>query len=106
MILCKFQVYSKVIQLYVCVRACMHAKSLQLCRFGTLWTVAHQAPLTMGFSRQEHWGGLLCPPPGDLPDSRIEPTSLGSAALAGGFFTTSAILEAQYACISFQILFH
>ena len=46
-----------------------------------------------GFSRQEYWNGLLCPPPGDLPDSGFEPTlTLMSPALAGGFFTTSAIL--------------
>ena len=41
-----------------------------------LWTVAHQAPLSMGFSRQENWSGLPCPPPGDLLDPRIEPASL------------------------------
>ena len=43
--------------------------------FTTLWTVAHQAPLSMGFSRQEYWNGLLCPPPGDLPNSGIKPAS-------------------------------
>ena len=43
--------------------------------FVTPWTVAHQAPLSMGFSRQEHWSGLPCPPPGDLPDPGIEPES-------------------------------
>ena len=43
--------------------------------FVTSWTVAHQAPLSMGFSRQEYWSGLLCPPPGDLPDLEIEPES-------------------------------
>ena len=47
-------------------------------------TVAHQAPLSMAFSRQEYWGGLPFPSPGDLPDPGIEPTS---PALAGGFFT-------------------
>ena len=41
--------------------------------FVTLWTIAHQALLSMGFSRQEHWSGLPCPPPGDLPNSGIEP---------------------------------
>ena len=46
--------------------------------FATLWTTACQAPLSMGFSRQEYWNGLLCPPPGDLPDTRIEPISLMS----------------------------
>ena len=46
-----------------------------------------------GFSRQEYWSGLLCPPPGDLPHPGIEPMSLDSPALAGGFFTTSATWE-------------
>ena len=44
--------------------------------FVTLWTVARQASLSMGFSRQEYWSGLLCPPPGDLPDPGIKPVSL------------------------------
>ena len=43
--------------------------------FVTPWTVAHQAPLSMGFSRQECWSGLPCPPPGTLPDPGFEPTS-------------------------------
>ena len=51
------------------------------------WTVARQAPLSIGFPRQEHWNGLPCPPPGDLVDPGIEPTSLASPALAGGFVT-------------------
>jgi len=55
----------------------------------TPWTVAHQAPLSMGFSKQEHWSGLPFPPPGDLPNPGIEPASLASPALAGGFFTTA-----------------
>ena len=64
-----------------CLPPCLLAavKSLQSCP--TLcdpWTAAHQAPLSMGFSRQEYWGGLLCPPPGDLPNPGIEPTSLTS----------------------------
>ena len=42
----------------------------------TPWTVAHQAPLIMGFSRQEDWTGLPCPPPGDLPNPGIDPRSL------------------------------
>ena len=49
--------------------------------FATPWTIAHQAPLTMGFSRQEHWSGLPLPSPRDLPNPRIEPTSLVSLAL-------------------------
>ena len=56
--------------------------------FATPGTVAHQAPLSMGFSRQEYWSGLPLPPPGDLPDPGIEPVSLASPALAGGFLTT------------------
>ena len=48
----------------------------------------------MGFSRQEYWSGLPCPPPGDLPDPGIEPTSLTSSALAGRFFIPSATWEA------------
>ena len=49
----------------------------------------------MGFSRQEYWSGLPCPPPGNLPDPGIKPASLKSPALAGGFFTTSATWAAQ-----------
>ena len=75
----------------VCVLSCF--SHVQLC--ATLWTVALQAPSSMGFSRQEHWSGLLCPPPGDLPDPGIEPESLTSPALAGGFFTSRATWEAQ-----------
>ena len=70
----------------------VHAKSFQLCLTLydlTLWTVAHQATLPMGFSRQEYWSGLPCPPPGDLHDLGIEPISLLPPALAGGFFITS-----------------
>ena len=51
------------------------------------WTVAHKAPLSMRFSRQEDWSGLPCPPPGNLPSPGFVP-SLASPALAGGFFTT------------------
>ena len=58
--------------------------------------IALQAPLSMGFSRQEYWSGLPCPPPGDLPDlGTIEPASLPSSALAGRFLTTSATWEAH-----------
>ena len=53
------------------------------------WTVAHQAPLPMEFSRQEYWSDLPFPITGDLPDPRIEPMSLISPALAGAFFTAS-----------------
>ena len=67
-----------------CCRAVWsHFSHVQL--FATLWTVACQAPLSMGFSRQEYWGGLPCPPLGDLPNPGIKLTSLMSLALAGGF---------------------
>ena len=49
--------------------------------FATLWTVAHQAPLSMGFSRWEYWSGLPCPPPGDFPYPGIEPMSSAAPAL-------------------------
>ena len=62
-------------------------KHVQL--FATSWTVAHQSPLSMEFSRQEYWSGLPCPPPGDLPDPRFEFTSLVSPALVRMFFTTT-----------------
>ena len=56
----------------------------------TLWTAAHQAPLSIGFSRQEYWSGLPFPPLGHLSNPRIKSATLMSPALAGGFFTTSA----------------
>ena len=63
--------------------------------FTHLWTVACQAPLSMGFSRQEYWNELPCPPPGDLPDPGMEPASLVSPVSAGRFYTTSTTWEAQ-----------
>ena len=65
-----------------------HYFSSHLQIFVTLWTVAHQAPLTMIFPRQEYWSGWPFPPPGDLPDPEIKPTSPAFPALAGRFFTT------------------
>ena len=73
-----------------------HFSSVRL--FATLWTVACHAPLSVGFSRQEYWSGLPCPPPGDLPDPGTEPLSLTSPALAGCFFTTSGTWEAPKDC--------
>ena len=62
--------------------------------FATLWTVAHETPLSMGFSRQKYWSRLPYPLPGDLPDLGIELTSFMSPALAGRFFLASATWEA------------
>ena len=66
-----------------------NARSLSHVRlFATPWTVARQAPLSMGFSRQEYWSGLPCPPPGDLPYPGIEP------------------VVSNVACIGRQVLYH
>ena len=62
--------------------------------YATPWIVACQTSLSMGFSRQEYWNGLLCPRPGDIPDPGIEPMSLMSAALTRRFFTICANWEA------------
>ena len=61
--------------MYVCVLSRVRL-------FATPWAIAHQAPLSMGFSKQEYWSGLPCPPPGDLPDPGIEPTSVLPPALS------------------------
>ena len=70
-------------ELPVCV-LCAHSCLI----FVTLWTVARQAPLSIGFSRQEYWSGLSCFSPGDLSNPGIKPMSPASPALAGVFFTT------------------
>ena len=64
--------------------------------YATLWTVTRQALLSMGFSRQEYWSALPCPPPGDLPDPGMKPTSLASPALADSFFSISTTWETIY----------
>ena len=69
----------------MCICALSHVRL-----FVTPWTVAHQAPLSTEFSRQEYWSGLPFPTPEDLPKPGIKPVSLASPALAGRFFTTSA----------------
>ena len=74
---------------------CMHACSFALVvsdSLLTLWTIAHRALLSVGFSRQDYWSGLPCPLPGDLPEWGIEARSLMPPAWAGRFFTTSATL--------------
>ena len=71
------------------MRLCVCAVVSRVQLFATLWTVARQAPLSMEFSRQECWSGLPFPPPEDLLDPGIKPTSSVSPVLAGGFFTTA-----------------
>ena len=77
----------------VCCAVLSHFSHVWL--FVTPWTIAHQAPLSRGCSRQEYWNGLTCPTPRDFPYPRIKPASLISLALVGGFFTTCATCEAQ-----------
>ena len=60
---------------------CMLSRASVVSNFATLWSIACQAPLSMGFFRQEYWSGLPCSPPGDLPNPGIEPASLMSPAL-------------------------
>ena len=71
----------------LCVCVCVYARVCVLSQvrlFATLWTVAHQAPLSMEFSRQEYWNGLPFPTPGDFPDPGIKPMVLVFPALVGG----------------------
>ena len=81
---------------YIRLRMCMHAKSPQSCL--TLYDPMDCSPTgssVIGFSRQEYWSGLPCPPPGDLPNPGIKPMSPAAPAWAGVFFTTSATREAH-----------
>ena len=71
--------------------------------FVILWTVAYQVPLYMGFSRQEYWNGLPCPPPGDLPKPGIKLESPLSPALVGGFLTTSTTWEAHFPMVLYVL---
>ena len=83
--------------LLLCACTLSHFSSIQLS--ATPWTVAHQAPLSMGFSRQEYWSGLPCPPSGDLPDSGIKLASLmslTSPVLAGELSTIPATWETNH----------
>ena len=75
-------------------RACVLSGFSRVRLFVTLQTAARKAPLSMGFSRKEYWSGLPFPPPKDLPNPRIKPSSLVSPVLAGRFFTPSAAWEA------------
>ena len=83
------QLIKKIKEKKVCVCARTHMCALTHVQlFATPWTVANQAPLSIGFPRQEYWSGSPFPTPRDLPDPEMEPTSLSAPALAGGFFTT------------------
>ena len=82
-----------------CPHACVLSHFSQAPLFLTLWTVAHQTPLSVGSSGQEYWHGLPCPPPGDLPNPGIKPASPRSPALAGGFFRTNATWETPTSCL-------
>jgi len=80
--------------LCMCVHVCVCEVGSVISDSATLWTITHQAPLSMRFFRQEYWNRLPCPPPGDLPDPGIKPASLMSPILTGGFFTISTTWEA------------
>ena len=73
---------------------CVLSRFSRVQLFAVLWTIACQAPLSMGFSRQKYWSVLPFPFPGDFPDPGIELASLTSPVLIGGFLTTSATWEA------------
>ena len=77
------------ITLWLTCECCVLSSFSRVQLFATLWMVAHQAPLSMRFSRQEYQSGLPCLPSGDLPNPGIQPTCLMSAVLAGSFFTIS-----------------
>ena len=83
---------------HVCVLSCF--SRARLCM--TPWTAALQAPLSMGFSRQEYWSGVPYPPPRGLTNPGIRPMSLMSPALAYGFFTTSAPWEAPTKTVTYD----
>ena len=85
------------------IQMCVLSRFSRVWLFTSLWTVACQAPLSKGSSRQEYWSGLPHPPPGDLPNPGIKPASLMSPALGGRFFTTCTTWEAQ---IITQIIQH
>ena len=81
----------------VCVCVCVLSYSVvSELLFVAPWTAAHQDSFFMRFSRQGYWSEFLFPTPGDLPDSRIELTSLASPALAGGFFTTEPLIKVKH----------
>ena len=72
LLLCNLcQILSVYLQTHILVCACVLSHFSHFQFFATLWTTAHQALLSMGFSRQGYWSGLPCPPPGDLPDPTL-----------------------------------
>ena len=83
-----------------CLCVCCYFCHIRL--YVTLWTVAHEAPLSMGFSWQEYWSGLPYPPPGDCSGLGIKPASFMSLASSGWFFTTSTTWEAPCKFIGFK----
>ena len=91
-------------RLWVHVHACVLSNFTHVWLFAILWTIARQAPLSMGFFRQEYWSGLPCPPPGDLPNPGTEPVSLMFPALACRFFLP--LVPAGKPNYSEQILLH
>ena len=74
---------------------CVLSRFSRVRLFVTPWTVACQAPLSKGFSKQEYWSGLPCAPPGDLPHPGIKPVSPYISCIGRGFFITRATWEAQ-----------
>ena len=90
------------IYIYTHTHVCMLSCFSRVWLFVTLWIIARQASLLVGFSRWEYWSGLPCSPPGELPDPGIKPMSLTSPVLSGRYFTTSAAWEA-HVCISLYI---
>ena len=83
----------------------MSARSLSCVQLlSTPWTVAHQAPLLVGFSRQEYWSRLPCPSPGDLLNPEVEPTCPESPALTGGFFTSEPPVKPSMLILQREII--
>ena len=87
--------FHSIIDQWLILNACICACTFNhVWLFVTPWTVARQAPLSVGFSRQEYWSGMPFPPPGDIPDPGIEPEYPAFPSLEGMFFTSWATREA------------
>ena len=87
------------------MHACLISSLSHVQLFAALWTVARQAPLSMGFSTQEYWRGLPCSPPEDLPDPGSEPSSSVSPALQEDYLPLSRWGSSAF-CGSFYQVFH